>query len=90
MNHLTMPCAEIIYNLTNNEIEKIKTKLENRNLSDEERNKLKEELQNHKFVFVSIREIIKKGIGYIHFFTKQVPIEDNNGDIELQLVGPDE
>ena len=89
-NSLTIPCAEIIYNLTSNEIEKINKELENPNLTEEEKDNLKEKLRHHKVIFASIKYIIKKGIGSIKFFTRLVRHENHNGDIELRPVGKDE
>ena len=89
-NFLIMPCAEVIYNLTSNEIDRIKIELNDQNLTEEEKDKLKDKLRHHKEVFISIKRIIEEGIGCIYFFTKLVRQENDNGDIQLRPVGRDE
>ena len=88
-NSLIIPCAEVIYNLISNEIDKIKIELDDPNLTEEEKDKLKEKLRHHKEVYISIKRIIEEGIGCIYFFTKLVRQENDNVDIQLRPVGRD-
>jgi len=84
-SELNIRSGKFLYNLLKTNINNLKKELKKNNIDNKDQ--LETDLTDCILLYMSIKGIVKRGVGSIHFFTKRdIDIEKyNNGTLEYKL-----